>query len=448
MRNILPLLLMTLAAGAARAGELTLPQAAGLMIQNNPALAQKQIQSEMAAQQSGRSRAAYFPQLDFVQGWTRSNNPVFSFGSLLNQQRFTSNDFALDSLNHPDPINDVSSRFQLGWLLFDFGRRESQVHSVASMARIAELTRDATQTGLLQELVKRYYAVSLAQQRLATAADTLQSAESRRTQATERVAQGLAVATESLSAEVYVARARQEKIDAENQVRLARAALIEILGTRPQESAEEIDTAPLKETAFDEHGLPWWMDQMRANRPELKMAAEGVKMAGNQVTATRAGFLPSIQAFSAYEWHGDSLSYTGENWTAGLELRWNLFRGFSDSKEVSAARLRQREADQRRRETENALALQLESAYYRLDSAREKLKVASAVLEQAAENRRIYADRYQTGLASIQDSLQAEASHSESRLMYLMNLYELYVAHAELLAAAGMPEQIVGGDAS
>lgn len=439
---------MTLAAGAARAGELTLPQAAGLMIQNNPALAQKQIQSEMAQEQSARSHAAYYPQLDFVQGWTRSNNPVFSFGSLLNQQRFTANDFALESLNHPDPLTDVSSRFQLGWLLYDFGRRESQVHTAASAARIAQLTRDAAQTGLLQELVKRYYAVSLAQQRLSTAADSLQSAESRRTQATERVAQGLAVATESLSAEVYVARTRQEKIDAENQVRLARAALLELMGTRAEENNDPIETDPLKEITFEEHDLSWWMQQMRANRPELKMAAEGVKVAGSQVTASRAGFLPSIQAYSAYEWHGDSLSYTGDNWTAGVELRWNVFRGFSDSKEVSSARLRQREADERQRETANAMALQLESAYYRLDSAREKLKVAAAVLDQAAENRRIYADRYETGLASIQDSLQAEASHSESRLMYLMNLYELYVAHAELLAAAGMPDQIVGGDAS
>ncbi|HSP07862.1 MAG TPA: TolC family protein [Acidobacteriota bacterium] len=444
MKNTAFLLLMTLAAGAARAGEMTLSDAAGLMIRNNPALAQKQIQSQMAQEQSTRSRAAYLPQLDFVQGWTRSNNPVFSFGSLLNQQRFSEANFAIDSLNNPDPLTDVSSKFQLGWLLYDFGRRESQVHTAASMARVAQLTQEAARTGLLQELVRRYYAVSLAQQRLASAQDSLDSAESRLTQATERVAQGLAVATESLSAQVYAARARQEKIDAENQVRLAHAALNEVLGTP---GAEDTTTTPLKETTFEDHDLTWWMQQMRANRPELKMAAEGVKIAGSQVTASRAGFLPSIQAYSAYEWHGDSLSYSGENWTAGLELRWNLFRGFSDSAEVSTAKLKEREADQRRRETENGLALQLQTAYYKMDSAREKLKVAAAVLDQAAENRRIYADRYASGMASIQDSLQAEASQSESRLMYLMNLYEFHVAHAELLAAAGMPDQIVAGDA-
>lgn len=434
-----------LAGSVAAADPLSFSAAAERMMQNNPALAQKELQTKVAGLQETRARAAYFPQLDFVQSWTRSNNPVFSFGSLLNQERFTEADFALDRLNHPSPLNDVSSKFQLGWLLYDFGRRESQVESAGSYNRIAQLTEQATKSDLLSELVKRYYAVSLARQQAANAEDQIRSVQSRLEQARDRVDQGIALATDSLSAEVYVARAQQEQIEAENQVHLAGAALLELLGST---SGSEVETDPLKEIPAEERQLDWWLMQMRSNRPEIKIAAVGLEFAGTQVTATRAALLPSLQGYSAYEWHGDSFSYTGNNWTAGVELRWNLFRGFSDSKELAASQLRQKEAIQKQRQTENAVVLQLQSAFFRLSAAQQKVKVAAAAVNQASENRRIYADRYAAGLVSIQDALQAEASLSQTRLMYLMSLYEANVARAELLAAAGLPEFILSGETS
>lgn len=437
--------ILFLGASIGSAGPLSLPEAAAIMLQQNPTLAQKEIQKQIAGLQEGRTRAGYFPQVDFVQSWTRSNNPVFSFGSLLNQQRFTAADFALDRLNHPAPLNDVSSKFQLGWLLYDFGKRESEAQSAAGLYRIADLAQQASRSNLLSELVRRYYAVSLAQQQLINAEDQIRSAQSRLAQARDRVEQGLALASESLTADVYVARAQQEKIEAENQVHIANASLYELLGST---SRSEVETATLKEIPVDEKELDWWLQQMRSNRPEIKMAAQGLDIAGTQVTATRAALLPSFQAFSAYEWHGDSLSYTGNNWAAGLELRWNIFRGFSDSKELAASQLRQKEALQRQRETENAVALQLQSAFYRLKAAQEKIKVAAAALSQASENQRIYADRYAAGLVSIQDTLQAEASVSQTRLMYLSSLYDATVARADLLSAAGLQDLILSGEPS
>ncbi len=64
------------------------------------------------------------------------------------------------------------------------------------------------------------------------------------------------------------------------------------------------------------------------------------------------------------------------------------------------------------------------------------------MVAQAAESKRIYADRYSSGMVSIQDSLQAETAYNESRLMHAQNLYELYVAFAELLGAAGKGDEI------
>src|SRR5262249_28737873 len=122
MKKYMAALILTLVAGTLFANELSFQQAVQEMFEQNPSLAQSKIQSNISLKQLNQSRAAYLPQLDFVQAGTYSNNPVYSFGSLLNQQQFSAVDFALDSLNHPDPRSDFSSRFQLEWLVFDFGK--------------------------------------------------------------------------------------------------------------------------------------------------------------------------------------------------------------------------------------------------------------------------------------------------------------------------------------
>ncbi|HEY4492362.1 MAG TPA: TolC family protein, partial [Acidobacteriota bacterium] len=331
------------------------------------------------------------------------------------------------------------SKLQMGWLIYDFGRRENRVSSARSGYRIATLQEQAFVVSLLQQLVRRYYSVSLAWLRLEVTDEALKSAQARLEQARERVQQGMVVQSDLLSAEVFVASRTQENIEARHQHLLALAGLQEILGNT---EAANFNTADLKEKQFAEYDLASWREELNAHRAELKIVKEVQQLAGDQVASERSDFLPSLQAWSAYEWHGTSLSYSGENWGAGLELRWNLFRGFSDALQFSAAKLMQKSAQEKLRETENALWLQLQTGYYGYQSAKEKWKVAVAAVQHASENRRIYAERYASGLVTIQDSLQAETAYKEARLMLSQNIYEMYVAYADLLAAAGKVEEL------
>lgn len=433
-------LIFTLLAGTAFAGELSFQRAVQEMFEQNPGLAQSKIQSSVSLKQLDRTKAAYLPQLDFVQSGTYSNNPVYVFGSLLNQQRFTQADFALNSINHPDPLSDFSSRFQLGWVVFDFGKRESRIHTAESGYRISALQEDKTRLALLQELVRRYYAVSLARQRFTVASEALKSADARLQQARDRVSEGLVVQSDQLAAEVFRAQRLQEQIDAENQLKIAIAALYELLGVTNEDDA--LSTDDLKERQFSDLPLSYWQDEMKNNVPELKIVYEAGRAAHSRVGEQKAAFLPSIEAWSNYEWHGHSFDYTGNSWGMGFELKWNLFRGFSDQDQLSEAKLEEQSSRQKQRETENALQLRLKQAYYRFQSSEKKLAVSSAMVTDAAESKRIYSDRYSSEMVTIQDLLQAETAHNESRLAQTQTLYEYYVAYAELLGAAGKGNEI------
>ncbi len=237
---------------------LSFRQAADLMLNGNPSYIQQKLETDIARNSVLQAKGSYLPRLDFAQGYFRSNNPVTVFGTLLNQRAFTVADFAIPSLNNPDAINDLSSKFQLGWLVYDFGGREARVGAAEIQSRVAGLKLEATRTALLQELVKRYFALSLAAQRQQTAAEALSSAQGRLDQARSRVEQGLVVQTDLLSAQVFVARRQEEKIEADNQRMLAAAALAELLGQSNGTAA--VEPAALSEQQFPEHELGWWRE--------------------------------------------------------------------------------------------------------------------------------------------------------------------------------------------
>jgi outer membrane protein TolC len=424
----------------AQADHLTLKEAARIMSENNPQLAQRSLESKSAKAEYSSSLAQYYPSIDFVQSLSHSNNPVYVFGSLLNQRQFTEANFDIGSLNEPDALTDNYSRFQLGWLLYDFGARENRSAAAKSGLQIFELQYQAERNRLIQELIGRYYAVSLAQQQIESAQDILNSAQARRDQSKERVDAGLSVESDLLSSEVFLSRARQQLIDAENQVSLAAASLNEILGNS---STDWKMTSPMSEVSILPNPLSYWIDLMIKNRVELQIADAAKDVAHRKVGMTNSKFLPTIQGWTNYEWHGESLDYSGNNWGVGVELKWNLFRGFSDKNSLSSAKFEAQKAEENYRATQNALRLQVESGYYRLQAAKEKYAVSASVLKQAEENRRIYAERYASGLVSIQDSLQSEASYSEARFMHMQNLYEVHTAYAALLASSGKAEDIL-----
>ena len=443
MRYTMFFLFFTFFAGITVASEpISLRKASELLLEHNPKLAQNKNQSEIARNGWLSARSAYLPQIDFIQTWSRSNNPVYVFGSLLNQQNFGPDNFAISSLNRPDPLNDVSSKLFANWLIFDFGRRESRLHSAEHRYQASTYELAVSRASLLQELVKRFYGVSLAKQKMETARDAVKTGEARLEQARNRVEQGMVVQTDLLSAQVYQSRRRQEEIDAVNQYSLAIASLEELLGSGVD--VADYTFPGLRKIDFPDQDLDAWISEMRKNRPELKAVDEMQRVARSDRSATRSSFLPTLNAWSAYEWHGDSLDYTGENWGAGVELRWNLFRGFADAIALSSARMEAQSAEERKRETNNGLKLQVQSAYYQYAGAKEKLKVSGEAVQEAEENRRIYAERYNSGLVTILDSLQAETAFNELRLLYTQNLYDLYVNYASLLAAAGRSEEIPG----
>ena len=106
---------------------LSLEQAVRVALQNNSLLKASELSVDAAQARVRLATSAYLPKLSFDHTLTRGNNPVYVFGSLLTQRRFTEENLALDRLNVPPPLSNFQNRFSATQSLFDFGRTSSLV---------------------------------------------------------------------------------------------------------------------------------------------------------------------------------------------------------------------------------------------------------------------------------------------------------------------------------
>ncbi len=417
--------------------KLTLEQAVQKALQNNPELAIDAPAREAANSELAASRAGYLPRLDFEQSLLGGNNPVYVFGTLLTQQRFTAANFALPSLNEPDPVKNLQTRVTAQQNIWDFGRTHQKVEAARLGVKMADLGHEDHLRQTLLGVVETYYSVSLSRENLEAARAALQSAQAIVNQARARVESGLAVEADLLRSQVYLASARQQEIQAAGQGEVARAALDRMMGETLDKPVGE--TAPLVRATFALPSEESLLAELRKRRPDYQRLQSEVQQAEVEVRSRKDQYLPTLGAFAAWEADNPSLTQAGgTNWTAGLSLRWNLFAGGSDADMLQAARHRLVQKQRQLAAMDSAMALEVHKALIQVRSAEQQVEATQAAEAQSAESLRILRNRYEAGLATMTDVLSAEAARSAARTALAEAIYAHRVSYAQMEYAAGI----------
>ncbi|HVO32323.1 MAG TPA: TolC family protein, partial [Elusimicrobiota bacterium] len=111
-------LLSVLAAPAFAADPAGLAATVQAVLRHDAGLQAAEAQLRQAQSARDEARAARYPSLSARGQLTRGDQPVYVFGSLLEQGRFGPQDFAIDSLNHPGDLTNIQSALDLAVPLF------------------------------------------------------------------------------------------------------------------------------------------------------------------------------------------------------------------------------------------------------------------------------------------------------------------------------------------
>lgn len=415
---------------------LTLDEAVRMALQNNPSLRAQEDAADAAHARTGQARAGWFPRIDFSQGFVRGNNPVYVFGTLLTQRRFTAASFALNQLNTPVPLDNFQTRLETQLSLFDSGQTRLRVRAARRQETAADFETAQARQDLILRVVQAYYSVVVARENLATAREALKTAQASEDRARNLEKAGLVVSSDFLIAQVFRAQMEERAIRAENQLALSRMTLGRELGLGPQVLREPVDT--LREPSGIALSPDDYEKTALAGRPALKAAELQQRAAEDNRKLATAQLGPRVGLFADVERDAQTLgSRSGTNWTAGAKLEFNIFAGGADRYRLAEADARKRQAADQLEWLRSGVRLEVRQAYLDVVAAQRRADAARASVSQAAESLRILQNRYEAGLASITDLLRAQTAHLEARTTYLAALHDWQVARAQLERAAG-----------
>ena len=410
---------------------LTLEKAIQLALENNNLIKAARENINVSDARIQFSQSGYFPKLAFDQNSTRSNNPVYVFGNLLNQGRFTEENFALNQLNYPSPLTNIQNRFSFTQLVFDFGRVRKGVKLSRKGKEISEKDLEKTQSDLTFRVIKAYHQVLLSEEMVRVDEDAVKSANADLEKAQISFKAGLAVESDMLSVKVHLASQNEELVRARNQVNLARSNLNFEMGV----DLDRVYTLvkPLKPMSAESLDLAQLQKQALEIRPDFKQAQLANQSSKLAEESAKSEFWPTVSGFGS--WETDSNKYwttQGNNWLLGVNVHFNLFNGRADQARLAESRFQER----RQRALEDHLAqsirLQVQQAFLELQTAGERIVVNEQAAAQADESLRIIRNRYQAGLATITDLLRAETATTGAKTTYLRALFDQRLSRASL----------------
>jgi outer membrane protein len=124
--------------------------------------------------------------------------------------------------------------------------------------------------------------------------------------------------------------------------------------------------------------------------------------------------LPSVGVQAGWEFNGATLGAQQSSWVIGAEMRVNVFRGFADTAQISAARHAHARATAERERVARRIEVEVRGAFAQLAAARAGEEAGRAALSQARESQRIIRDRYEGGLSTVTDVLRAAEATLEA----------------------------------
>lgn len=413
---------------------LTLDEALALALKANPELQAAAARVEAQSARVESVRRARWPRASVASSWSRSDLPAGVFANKLNAGAFTAADFDPSYLNDPSALNHLGTSLQLELPIDVFGKVETLARAMAAHGDAAAAgTRDAT-LELKARVVEAYRQAELAGRALAVTERALGVARAREGEIDARVQAGGA-----LQADLLRTRARRREREADlaerrSQQRMALAGLARLLGAPegvgyvPSEAPPAVVPLAGEETE--------WVARALRQRPALEAARRRQDAAAAFVKNERNGLLPELGAFGQV-WDNRVRPGDGaQAWAVGVGVRWTPFDP-ARGKRQAAASAEQRAVDHDARAAADQVRLEVQLAYRRAQTARERHAASVGGAEEGREALRVLQERRKAGLATLTDELETETAALGAALSEIAAAAEVAMADAALRRAAG-----------
>lgn len=359
----------------------------------------------------------------------------------LNSQYFSQLNSALPPFEETFKKQDFKTATLIGVQpLFTGGKLIAAKNFASEEKSSAMIELQKVENEVVQETVNNYLSVILMNNIVKTRINVLEGIRKHKANAEILFNEGLIANYHLLRAGVAEAEAERNLTDDENKLELAKVSLLNTMGQDETSSITLSDTLVYTSTA---DSLDYYLEQARNNQPVLKLIEMKKEAASNKYSAERANFLPTLAAFGKYEMLPQYLSSLEPRWAVGLQLKFNIFNGLKDYSKLQNSVHLEREINYIEADAKRKIDLWVNKSFRDMMNAKTRYEKLGKTLSLAQENLRLNDKRFQSGMGTSLEVIDAQLSLEKNQVESLVSLYDYYKSLTDLYVVTGNPKKIL-----
>jgi len=391
--------------------------------ENNTSIKISEEEFNQAKADYRQTNAIFLPNITASHTGISTTNPLMAFGSKLNQEILTMNDFNPALLNDPETTQNFATKLEVQQPLINVDgifQRKAAKSKMEAMSLKTQRTEDY----IAFEVDKAYMQLQLAYKAVDVLEKALEAANANKKLADNSYEQGYLQRADVLNVEVRVTEVKNQLQQAKSNVQNASNYLSFLMNDDTFITYKPSDTLTPYVRTME-------LKTFTENRSDIKAMQLASKAYEAMSKADKMAFLPRLNAFGSYEMYDDKIFQADANgYIVGAQLSWDIFQG---SKRFGKAQKSRAEFEKSKLEYNQYVSkskLELNKAKRMLIDAENKLNLSKLALDQSEESLRIRTNRFKEGLEKTSDLLMAETQYAQKQLEYYQTIFEYNYALA------------------
>jgi outer membrane protein len=415
---------------------LTVEEAVRLALERNPEMHIAQDEIDELKGRITEVRSGALPQVTFQGYGIRLRDP-----SILNSSSFDRVPPEFKDALVPVASNMFNIGVEVKQPIYSAGKVRTALKLAKESLDERTISRDAVRQQLTFKVFQAFNNLLLVQADLQVRRETQQQRLKHLEQARTRLQNGVATEIDVLRSQVNVANMEPELIRAENRVRLARAAINNLI-VADLESPTEIE-GNLEYRPWHAGTLEDIQQRTLELRPELQAARKQVQQARLTVSLANAENKLNVDMAAQYGYAVRQPQNFFKSEFAGWNLSFNFKLPLFDSGRKSGlmvqAMARYHASQERLVQLENNVRLEVKRAYDDMQSAEKAISAANLSVSQAEKVVVMMQANYQYGAATTLDVVDSQTARAEARNNQIYATYDYEMSKARLRLASGSP---------
>ncbi len=368
------------------------------------------------------ARARLFPEVNAAAGYTtQAYQPQAIFGSLtvpVSEKNFLSYSISIQQT------------------LFDFQKDSSAFKSSKAILNSKKIDIERVKNLVALDFLIIYFDLLEAEKMVLVSEQEVERLVSHLGDAEHLFEEGVITKNDLLQAEVQISDAKQRLLSAQNLRALTTSRLNSALSRALTHdvTVADVDVSTVNLETLNKEKA-WEMAEQQ--RPEIMIIDETLKALDFEKTAKQSDYFPHFYAKGGYDYTENEFMVHEDNWYLLFGLSMNLFQGGATRAEILKIENQKMKLIEQTYKLLDDIKLEVERSLLEMRNANERIAVTKDAINQAEENLRINKLKYEEGVGTATDVIDAVTLLTMANTNYYKASYDLRRAEGAFLYSTG-----------